>query len=510
MQDGLQHIVHTLAKSGSERDLGVDTFPIGGYKRIGHDVLPELVAQLTLVQPWAPEWVTTMFDEKTLPFEVIGVAWNGVRRKYLGKNYGIASNESAPGRFQAMAQWRREPVVPQRTAELGTFDVRYGVNDTRFTNDGQGSLSQPGSLSTFQHKNRFIAIMSPNGVPEKDTWKKDVLSMQSSIGFFTMQDDGPTWEIYIDGKKQDKLPIVCKQGQKITIRDGVTYLGIIPLPATDLGRSIEVMLDQGQPQKMDLNFYNSTMKASLVISSYNFQHIDSPMSDPKIKSSARAAYGGFTVELGDVDEWGDFEKFQKHIAQAKAEVAFDKQTNIVGVTYTSGDTTLSASALTNAGDKNTKVPPFTVNGQSTSLPVWVELDTPYTQQGWAHIQKNGATLTGDKEHRLFLLTEPKAGVYCAWNPLPDLNPITFTVPGGMTIKSDGKISLARLTARTGDRSLAVDCGYKDSQLKDPEAAATLTVTGIDLPPVVTVNGVKLSTLHERIVDGKKSWIVPIK
>jgi hypothetical protein len=511
MQDGLQHIVHTLSKSGAERDLGVDTFPIGGYKRIGHDASPELVAQLSIVQPWAPEWVTTIVDEKTLPYEVIGTGWGGgVRRKYFGKNYGISTNETAEGRFQAMAQWRREPVQPQRTAELGTIDIRYGLNDTRFTNDGQGVLSRPGNLANYQYKNRFISVMTPRSVPDKDTWKKDVLSMQSSIGFFTLQDNGPTWEIYVDGKKQDKLPITCKQGQKITIRDGVTYLGIIPLPATDLGRGIEVLLDAGQPQKMDLNYYNSTMKASLVISSYNFQHIDSPLSDPKMRAAVTSAYGGFTVEFGDVDEWGTFEKFQQHIATAKAQVAFDKKTGIVDVTYTSGDTTLRAGTPTAAADKKAPIQPFTVNGKNAGIAEGIELDTPYAQQGWASVAKNGATLTGDKDRRLFLLTEPKAGVYCAWNPLPDLNTITFTVPGGMTIKSDGKISLARLTARPKERSLEIDCGYKDSQLNDPAAAATVTITGIDGPPVVTVNGKKMTTLQERVVDGKKGWVVPIK
>ena len=41
-----------------------------------------------------------------------------------------------------------------------------------------------------------------------------------------------------------QLPFTCKQGQKITIHDGVSYLGIIPLPATDLGRDAEVILQR--------------------------------------------------------------------------------------------------------------------------------------------------------------------------------------------------------------------------------------------------------------------------
>jgi len=514
MQDGLQHIMHTLSRSGAEHDLGVDTFP-GGYKRIGHDVAPELAAQLTMTQPWAPDWVLPMVDDKPLPYAVTGTGWAGLRRAYLGKNYGLATAETASGRFQAMAQWRREPKQIARTAELGTLDMRYTVNTARWTNDGQGALGQPGSMACLQQKNKLIAITSPRNCPEKDSWKNDVTSLQSSIGFFSLQDGGPTWEIYVDGQRAGPLPFSCKQGQKITIKDGVTYLGIIPLPATDLGRDAEVTLQEGVPQKMDLNFYNSTMKAQLVINSYNYKG-DKPITDPAQKLAVGKAYGGFTVEIGDVDEWGDFAKFQQHIAAAKAEVAFDAKTNVVAVSYTSGQDVLRASSCTfvekkdgsEAYDPNLRT--HTLNGVNTDLPPGIELDTPYAQQGFNKIAKNGATLAGDDQRRLFLLTEPKAGVYCGWNPVPDLTHWQFTVPDGPTVTADGRLGLCRMVARPQEKTLVIDHYFKGAQQKDTSAATALLITGVDTPPAVTLNGKALGKLETRTVDGKKAWVVPVR
>ena len=41
------------------------------------------------------------------------------------------------------------------------------------------------------------------------------------------------------------FPVSLKAGQVITIKDGVSYIGIIPLPATDLGRTDEVVIGSG-------------------------------------------------------------------------------------------------------------------------------------------------------------------------------------------------------------------------------------------------------------------------
>src|SRR5204862_410015 len=79
------------------------------------------------------------------------------------------------------------------------------------------------------------------------------------------------------------LPFKAKQGQRITIKDGVTYLGIIPLPATDLGRSDEVVLREGEEQ----TFEKMKFRPALVIDSFNLQR-DSAGAAP-----SAAAYQNF-------------------------------------------------------------------------------------------------------------------------------------------------------------------------------------------------------------------------
>ena len=74
--------------------------------------------------------------------------------------------------------------------------------------------------------------------------------MQSSIALYNYQAT-PDWEIYVDGRRVETLPFKARQGQRITIKDGVTYLGIIPLPATDLGRTDEVVLREGEEQTFE-------------------------------------------------------------------------------------------------------------------------------------------------------------------------------------------------------------------------------------------------------------------
>ena len=374
-QDGMQHVMDTLSKSGTERDTDVVKFP-EGYERLGQDAPPDLVAELTSTQPWAPDWVAPMVDDKPLPYEVAGTGWNGLRRCYLGENYGLASCETPAGRFQNVAQWRREAKQVQHTSEMGFLDTRYTVNVPRWVNDIPGVLMPVGDMTTLQNKNRMIVMTRPHDVAT-DTWKNPVTSMQSSIGLFTIQDGGPTWQIFVDGQPVTQLPFTCKQGQKITIHDGVTYLGIIPLPATDLGRDAEVILQDGVPQQGEQH-YNSSIKASLVINSYNYKGT-APLPDSQ-KAALAKAYGGFTVEFGDVKEWGDFATFQKHIADATCR-CLRRARRGLHVTYTTGKDVLHAST------SNGKVKEHTLNDVDTGLPAGIELIRLTRNKGWARLPK---------------------------------------------------------------------------------------------------------------------------
>ena len=417
------------------------------------------------------------------------------------------SNAVNPGRIQLMAQWRHEEKQAASMRDLGTLDLRYTTNTPRWVNDGQGSLSQPGTLSVLQSRNKFIAITSPKNTPEGT-----ITSLQSSIGLFNFQQPAPTWTIYVDGRKVEQLPFTCRQGQRITINDGATYLGIIPLPATDLGRDAEVVLEVGPPQKAD--YYNSNFGAALVINSYNYRGAALPKT---LGTAVGKAYGGFIVEMADWEDYPNFAAFQQHLADSKLDVRYDAPSSTVAVTYHSGNDTLEAASVTfepsdaQHPDIEKATPNLTtwlVNGKSPPLPAGIERDTPYCQQGLGHVAKNGATLDADADRRIFLLTEPKAGVYCAWNPPPDLTPLKLTVPGGLTVTADGKLSLTRITVRPAAHDVQIDQAFKPGQQTEAGAATAILIFSAKAP-AVTLNGTKLGKLKTRTVDGKKAYVVPL-
>jgi hypothetical protein len=501
MQDGLQHIVHTLSKSGAERDLGVDKFATG-HARIGHDVAPEQVARQTLLQPWAPEWMVPLVDDKVLPSEAVGTGWGGIKRQYLAANYGMFSAEEQESRFQAGADWRREARQADKTSDLATLDVRFTTDKALWMNNGQGHLSRAGSTSVFQNKNKMIVLTSPKGAPNAKRFG-------SSVGIFTLSEN-PGWEIFVDGKKVDGLPFTAKQGQKITIHDGVAYLGIIPLPATNLGRDAEVTIEVGEPQKGDLDFYKSRIAASLEVNSFNYKS-DAPIAG-EAKNAASKAYGGFTIEMGDVAQYGSFEKFQQHMDAARADVSFDANTNIVSAKYSSGNAVLEASSRTvkeDGGEANANFVSRNVNGVSAALPEGLELDTPYVQQGFGKVSKNGATLEGDAKQRVFLLTEPKGGVFCAWNPLPDLNSFSLSLPGGGTVAADGKVGLCRVVFDQKANTLKIDHAFKADQAKQDGAAKALLLSGFAKPPAVTLNG-QAAKPSTRVAGGKTTLAISLE
>ncbi len=498
-QDGLQSVMHTLSKSGAVKDAGTKTLP-GNIATWGHDFPPHQVAQQTLVGPWAPEWVTTMVDDKPLPFEAKHTGWGGVKRTcYLARHFGLASNAVNPGRMQVLGVWRREAKQAASMRDLGFLDLRCGTDTTLWVNDGQGSVTQPGTHSLLQAKNKLIALTSPKNNIGTPT------SFQSSIGLFNFQTPAPAWEVYVDGKKV-ALPCLLKQGQRITIKDGVTYVGIIPLPATDLGRDAEVSIQVGPPQRAA--FYQSAFGAALEINSYNYKRLE-PLPAAQAVAAGKA-YGGFIVEFADTEDFPDFAAFQQHLAATKYELNYDAAKSVVSVKYTSGADILEAASDTTVDNPNLTT--WLVNGQSPLLPQGIERDTPYAQQGLGKVEKNGATLQAAEGRRIFLLTEPKANVVCAWNPLPDLTPLTLTLPGGAAVAADGTVSLTRITAflGSGAHRYEIDSAFKPGQDAEAGTATAFHIAGEPAAPAVILNGAPVKNLETKTVDGKTVYVVKIR
>jgi hypothetical protein len=87
----------------------------------------------------------------------------------------------------------------------------------------------------------------------------------------------------------------------------------------------------------------------------------------------------------------------------------------------------------------------------------------------------------------YLQTEPITGTYAGFNPLPDPNYFNLAVPGGVVVRADGKLGIARVVVRPKENKVWIDHGLRDDQ-HGPEMADCLLLFGLQGEPVVELNG----------------------
>jgi len=512
-QDGTKHIVHTLSREGALTDIGNPSI-YGGMSPLGHDAEPGMIAQQTLNGPWAPEWAADMVDGKPLPYEmtVSYKQWGAYsetplwRRAYLGRHYGLASQDVAVGNetVPVMAQWRRSERKVERMHEVGTLLVRPGVNRTEFLDslyhgteqrNPNGSVgAQCGPIATLQHRNVAIVLASPNRdlkaeggrpLPEKIT------SVQVTAGLYNFEPT-PSWEVFVDGEGVRTLPHSAKAAQRITIRDGVSYIALVPIPATDLGRDAEVVISaDGVDTEMQ---GGGKAKEALRVNSYLYRS-ERPM-PAELLGSERLdlACGGFVIELGDASEYGDFKAFQRHVKEARLEVSWNAATKTLEVKYSSGKNVLELGFKPEyrGGRTDGCFPYRRVNGEWPYLPPDMDRDSTLAQQGRSgRLEKNGAVVVTEKGKMAFLQTVPSTGTYAGYNPFPDPVAWSMKAPGGVTVSADGKLGLARVVVRPRDCRVWIDHAMREEDKGKPGMAKRLTISGMRETPLVEYNGVSL-------------------
>ena len=521
MQDGLQHIIHTLSRSGALHDIGnPDT---SGMPALTHDAPPGRIALQTVSGPWAPPWASYMVDEKPIPYQmtVAQKEWGHFaktplwRRCYLGNHYGVASVDVARyGSVPLMAQWRRAPEQADNVQDIGTLLARFTVNTPNLvvTHGGSG-LMQGGNMVSVHHKNKLVMLTSPlarldGHAPEK------VNSLQTTIGLFTFQET-PTWELYVDNQRWSELPVRAKAGQRITLKDGVTYLGLIPLPATDLGRTEEVLISgDGAPGELQ---GGGKARPALLIQSCNYRS-DTPLSQAQADpEKVDLAYGGFVIELGDATEYGDFAAFQRHMDATRLETRWDAASGVLHVGYRSGEDAMEFGfrpeyqVYADRGVPTDQCFPYRrVNGTWPYLPQGLDRDATLTQQGrCGRLEKNGAVLRCERGRMAYLQTEPITGTYAGFNPLPDPTLWSLSVPGGLTVAADGRVGLLRAVISPGQNRLWVDYALKEEQ-RAPDMARALLVLGAREAPSVEFNGAPCSgSLGTIKLDGQTAYVVSL-
>ncbi len=532
VQDGVQHIAHVMTKNGALTDLdkiqsreqemrskAVNKPPI-----IGHDLPPRRVAMQALKSPWAPDWLSEIFENKPLPFEMTATfrQWGSFlkepkwKKSWLGQNYGVASYDFCTSpTINLQALWKRTPEPITSASDLGQLLIRFGYNRTNFIDTMKGGTlgNMGGSIAVLQHKGKMLVACSPNEDLKGshfDPAKAEIKSLQTSICLFTLQDK-PTWNIWIDGKEVSALPANAKAGSRIVVQDGVSFIGVVPLTATDLGRDVEVLIKEGgepvAPQTGELD------RESLLIESY-FYRRDAKLDLAVNKQAIDDAFGGFVVETGDVAEYKDLAAFQKHMDDLQ--IGQKMENEVVSLSCKSGDDLLEMGFKPRGADSDGNQPASTwipyrrVNGKWPYLAEGVERETPLSILGRkGKLEKNGAVLTMEPDQMGYIVTEPKTGTYMAANPLPDATWFRFEVKDGPTIEADGRIGLGFFTVQPTAGKLDILYGIHPTQPAEG-LGSCLVVSGMAKKPEVVLNGSPLAKPVAALkIGGKDAWIIPL-
>lgn len=534
VQDGVQHIAHVLCPKGALTDTdkvesrqeeirrkAVNRPPI-----IGHDLSPRRVAMQSVKSPWAPEWVSAVFEDKPLPFEVTAAfrQWGAhikepkFKRSYMGRLYGLASFDyAASPTLNLQALWNRKETPPETAEDIGQLLVRFGYNRVNFIDTMKGGTlgNMGGSMAVLQHRNVMLILSSPNAglkgshfSPDKD----EIRSIQTAACLFALREQ-PGWTISVDGKEISSLPFACKAGSRIAIQDGAVFVGIIPLETTDLGRDVEVMLKEGGEPVMVQS--GEWMRESLLIENY-FYRSDERFDLGRDPDRLDAACGGFVVVMGDRTEFAGLPAFQKHLDGIRIRRSHDPAANLVELTCEVGGDRLEMGFRPRGADSDDHqivsegIPYRRVNGKWPYLPEGVERESNLSILGRrSPLEKNGARLFLEPNQMGYVLTEPKTGVFLGANPLPDLSWFRFETPGGISLEADGRIGLGFFCVQPSAGKIDVEYALHPDLPADG-AARCLIIAGMEKQPQVAINGAAPAKPPVRIRGlAPAAWAVPL-
>ncbi|MBS0520969.1 MAG: hypothetical protein JSR90_19870 [Proteobacteria bacterium] len=515
-QDGIYGALHTVSKQGVVKyadrpfDAKVHGMPVWGY-----DFPPGRVAMQSLQQPWAPAWLSGLVDDKPVPFEETSTEttrgyfkpplW---RRSYLGRWHGLASTDIRGGTVDVLGQWVRTAARSTRLEDLGTLTVRYAANRPDLVTTREGVIPQAGLTLTYQSRNRAIIFAKPHANREwlrEAVGKDGLFQLATVIGLWNFA-DSKTWDIYVDDRKVESFPHRLTARQRILVRDGVTYLAILPLPAADLGRDAEIEIGPGGGGKADPT--QAEIAPALIISMFNLKRgRAAPLDSFDAATLANRTYGGFVLEMGDAEQHGSFDAFAQHIKTNTLTAVWKEDRRVMEVAYRSGSDLMEAAFGTdftqpgehhfiiNPGQQEKAIPYRRLNGQWPYLAPGLERDTSWAQQGTnGQLEKNGAVLVTEPGKKAYLLSDPLSGTVVGYNPLPDPQAFALSARGGFALRADGKVGLLRAEYRPRTHELLITHALKPDQ-KAEDFARTFTVSGLAAAPRATVNGRPVEARH---------------
>jgi len=460
-------VLHTLSKKG----VLIHTDKLQHQGLMTYRFASSSPDRSAIVGPWGREWESNAIDEKPIPF--LSVATDTVRRHlmkdpaynvtYLGKSYGLSSQNCEVIReYPVVAVWRRPDRTVEKLEDLGILFAQGSLNggamslylhdtDPRAAIKDKATLKLNAPMAALQHKNKMIYCMKPpSGEFAVKLCTGGIRSLGSRLSIFAYGPDAER-KLWIDGKLVTTYPAMARQGQVITIQEGSSYVGLIPLPTPGEGRLAEVVINHKHP-RLDLDSFIVNTDKELA-------------NTPETWEKLADRVAGWIVELGDQAEHGSFEAFQQHMRQATLKTRWEADKRILHVAYSSGDDTLEMGFKTQyRRDKlHVHVPPRQimayqrVNGEWPWPDRGIDMDSPLGQMGTTpRLAKAGAVLETIKGQMALLRVEPISGTYEAINPFIDPTPLTLTVPGGVVVRAEGQLGCGRITVQPKQNRLWVD------------------------------------------------------
>ncbi len=539
-QDVPEAALHTLSREGVllHQEVPGDKPEVHGMPVF--DLANTPPARVALMAPWGREWETNGIDRKPLPFRTVSSArlfgWTKEpvhAMTYMGHNYAIGTEQLPNYSFvPAFAAWRREARPVTSLEDFGIMLLQGRLNEEPV------SAMDKTPFGILQHDNKVLwavktverkFVREGHGNLPKDV-DKGLTSFKAVVGLVAY---GPeeAREVYVNGDRTTDFPATARFGDLITIKEGVSYLGLIPLSATDLGRRAEVVLRREHP--------------FLTLEAYVMQREAPVLSDDDATwAQLEDATAAWALEFGDEAAYGSFAAFQQHMNGARTSSRWDAKGRVLHVSYVTGEDTLEMGFRTDWArdvdlwhDQREFSQVFAyqrVNGQWPWPDPGVALDNPLGQMGKAGLlEKGGARLRTLEGQMALLRVDSLSGTYEGVNPFVEPTPFELEAPEGAVVHSEGPLGMARVTMRPRESRLWVDYarpsaastraldklrrerpeffprGLQVRQAREQSARALL-VRGLGDRPVVILNGQTLSGPFGRVkVDGEDYIRVPI-
>ncbi|PTM41762.1 hypothetical protein [Bosea sp. 124] len=476
-QDGIYGALHVLSERGAllyptqRSDSRILGMPVWGY-----DFPPGRVGLQSLSSPWAPTWFRHVIDDKPFPFRersanTIRGHFNPPLRRmtYLDRHFGLASQDIKGGMADVLGQWSRTGQTASGIEHLGMLTVRACVNLCDLATSSGGEPVRAGSLFTVQHDNRAIVFAKPptraDTLKEQQIGPGEIETVGSVLGLWMMESERH-WRLFVNGEEKQPadLPLTLRRSDDLVLQDGPALIAVRPIAVAD-DRKIVVALGGygGTPETG-----RARLEPTLTIANMNRLH-GTPLSKSAYDKQGlgRSLFGGFTIEFGDLERFGDVAAFQRHIRSGSLDVA-RLTGGHVGVRYSSGGETIDAAFSTEVqevaqhfpippGSQTTAIASRTVNGVSLLPPAGLDRDTGWSQQSAnGRLEKNGAVLETDHGRMVYLIAEPRGRGVLAYNLTPDPTNWRLTLPEDREIRSIGKAGLLRVEIDQEKRLVAID------------------------------------------------------